>query len=55
MGRKPTKKDIILGCKAFFKDMIVALFHGNIDRAKFCWIMIRVTAKGDFEVIDDVN
>lgn len=53
MKRKPTKKDIMRGCMAFFKDMIISVFLFEFERAKFDWDMFRITAKGDFEVIDE--
>jgi len=52
-GRNPTKKDIIKGCISFLKDMIAGLISFDMNRVMFDWIMVKETAKGNFEVVDE--
>ena len=51
--RKPTKKDIIFGCWNLFWDMIISFMLFRHNRAELDWCLLRLTAKGDFEVSDD--
>jgi len=53
MLRKPTRKEIIFGCVELFKDMVIEFFRLNIHNVKLDWMLIKLTAMGDFEIEDE--
>ena len=53
MRRKPTKKDIIFGCWELFWDIIVNFLLWRFDRAKLDGCLLKETAKGNFEILED--
>ena len=53
MSRKPAKKDIIFGCWELFWDMIVNFLLWRFNRARLDWCLLKETAKGNFEILED--
>lgn len=53
MRRKPTKKEIFLGCVEFLKIMLIGFFTFNISKMQMGWGFFKLTAQGKFEVTEE--
>ena len=49
--RKPTLKDKVKGCFYYIKWMLISLFKGDIGTCKLCYILLKETKAGRFEVV----
>lgn len=48
--RKPTTQEKIYGVIHIFVDLLKHLICMDFTMVRFCWLLIKLTAKGQFEV-----